>query len=489
MELQHYMLKHHIHVALIQETKLQHQHRTSTIPNYSVIRQDRQHGEGGELITYIHHNINYIDMSWTTHNLLRINRHTERQSFELETGTNNDITTINAYIPPDTSLTLPAGYKPNLHALNTHRNIILCGDFDIKHCSWFTQQQNNTRAAGFDNISNHHLKHLRKRGIRTLTNITNYSYKFCRFPTLWKFGKIIALLKPNRSPRTKSHTDQSPCSASLLKLYIERLVLKVATQHIPLSPTLHGYRPHHSTTMLLTNMAQNLQDNINSRRPAKRTLLLTIAISKAFDTIDISKAFLIKKIYNTESQNNTKRWLANYLSGKQAHVHYRGKFSKRLNISNGIPQNSVLSPTLFNLYMHDISQPPENVHIASYADDITITSTQGNVGTCSIQVQDYMNTITTWMNTNRLKIAPTKSTATLLTSHNAEHQHRPTVTLQNTTIPQTHTTKILGVTFNTFKTFSQHIDEVSEKCNKRLNTPHTNRHQLRTRQRNLDSDL
>ncbi|KAF2346021.1 Reverse transcriptase domain [Trinorchestia longiramus] len=166
-----------------------------------------------------------------------------------------------------------------------------------------------------------------------------------------------------------------------------------------------------------------MQDNINSRKPAKRMLLLNIDISKHFDA------------------NDTKRWLANYLSGRQTYVHYNGKFSKTHNISNGIPQGSVLSPTLFNFYMHDIPQFPENIHIASYADDITITSTHSSMNTCFAQVQHYTDTITTWMKTNRLKIAPTKSTATILTSPNTEHQHRPTGILHGTTIQHTNTKK------------------------------------------------
>ncbi|KAF2354456.1 Reverse transcriptase domain [Trinorchestia longiramus] len=152
------------------------------------------------------------------------------------------------------------------------------------------------------------------------------------------------------------------------------------------------------------------------------------------------------------------------LSGRQAYVHYNG---------NRVPQGSVLIPIPFKLYMHDIPQPPANMHLASYADDTTITSTHSNVSTCSSQLQDYIDTITTWMNTNRLKIAPTKSTATLLTSHNVEHQRRATVTLLNTTIPHTHTTKILGVTFNTSRYFSQHVDKISEKRDKNLNTLRT----------------
>ncbi|KAF2352494.1 Reverse transcriptase domain [Trinorchestia longiramus] len=103
-----------------------------------------------------------------------------------------------------------------------------------------------------------------------------------------------------------------------------------------------------------------MQDNINSCKPAKRTLLLTIDISKAFDAIP--RYLLIKKIYNTKLHNDTKIWLANYLSGRQSYVHYSGKSSKTLNIPNGVLQGSVLSPTLFNLYMHDIPASRKHTH-------------------------------------------------------------------------------------------------------------------------------
>ncbi|WP_435331504.1 reverse transcriptase domain-containing protein, partial [Klebsiella pneumoniae] len=97
---------------------------------------------------------------------------------------------------------------------------------------------------------------------------------------------------------------------------VERLIIRITTPHIPLSPTQHGYRPHHSTTTLLTNLTQKIHDGINSRKP-QRTLLITIDISKAFDAI--SRPLLTNKIYNTTLHNNTKRWLANYLTGRQSY--------------------------------------------------------------------------------------------------------------------------------------------------------------------------
>ena len=135
--------------------------------------------------------------------------------------------------------------------------------------------------------------------------------------------------------------------------------------------------------------------------------------------------------------NNIKRWLANYLGGRQSHVSFNGKSSHTRNISNGVPQGSVLSPTLFNIYMHDTPPTPANINVMSYADDFTITSTHNDIPTATAQLQSYLNTLQTWFDTNRLKVAPTKSTITLLTNYTKEHRHTPQLTLDNTAIPHT----------------------------------------------------
>ena len=328
------------------------------------------------------------------------------------------------------------------------------------------KQLKNSSAVGIDNVSNIHLKHLGPHGIQSLTNIVNYSYAHCIIPDIWKIGKIITILKPNKTPTEAASYRPITLLCTPSKV-MERLLLHKITPHIPLSPTQHGYRPNHSTTTLLTNLTQTVQDGINSRRPPHRTLLVTIDISKAFDAI--SRPLLINKIYNTTLHNNTKRWLANYLSGRQSFVHYNGVSSNTKNFPNGVPQGSVLSPTLFNLYMHDTPTPPNGIHISSYADDLTITSIHTDANTCSTQMQTYITQLEDWLNLNRLKVAPTKSTSTLLTSHNKEHQHRPTATLNNTTIPHTHETKILGVTYNTSMSFAPHINNIVAKCRPRLN--------------------
>ena len=117
----------------------------------------------------------------------------------------------------------------------------------------------------------------------------------------------------------------------------------------------------------------------------KRTLLTAIDISKALDPTPRHK--LINKIYNTNTKNNRKRWLANYLSGRKAHVNFNGIPSKIRPFRDGVPQGPVLSSTLFNLFLHDIpTLTSQDTKILSYA-DITIRSTHAKHNTAATNTQ------------------------------------------------------------------------------------------------------
>ena len=78
-------------------------------------------------------------------------------------------------------------------------------------------------------------------------------------------------------------------------------------------------------------------------------------------------------------------------------------------------------------------------------------------------------TLQTWFNMDRLKVAPTKSTITLLINYTKEHKHTPQLTLDNTAIPHKYSRKILGVTYDTSLSFKDHIHDIKQKCTHRLN--------------------
>ena len=84
------------------------------------------------------------------------------------------------------------------------------------------------------------------------------------------------------------------------------------------SPTQHGIRPQHSTTTLLCSLSQSVLEGFNNRKPATRSLVAAIHISKAFDRVP--RYTLIGKILQSDVPLNLKKWLANFISGRRASV-------------------------------------------------------------------------------------------------------------------------------------------------------------------------
>ena len=117
--------------------------------------------------------------------------------------------------------------------------------------------------------------------IGALTDILNQTIVHNNITNTLKMGKIIPILKPNKNPTEPS----SYRTISLLCypiIILERLIFNTITQRIPLSPTQHGFRALHSATTLLTTLTQYIHEGLNFPKPAYRTLLATIDISKAF---------------------------------------------------------------------------------------------------------------------------------------------------------------------------------------------------------------
>ena len=130
----------------------------------------------------------------------------------------------------------------------------------------------------------------------------------------------------------------------------------------------------------------------------------------------------IDKIYNASMHNNRKIWLAIYLSGRKGHVNFNGIPSKIRPFGDGVPQGSVLSPSLFSFFSTTSQHPPFKtpksypMQMLNPMDRMLYTTPMLN----TTQLPQTLNTLQTWLTTNRLKVAPDKSTASLITNYKQE---------------------------------------------------------------------
>ena len=139
-------------------------------------------------------------------------------------------------------------------------------------------------------------------------------------------------------------------------------------------------------------------------------------------------------------------------------------------MKNGVPQGAVLSPSLFNLFLHDLPIPESpSVSVSSYADDVTIVSTDPSVTAASNNLQSYLFQLENWLTINRMNVSAEKSSITVITPFNREYNSQPIITLYGVQIPVTPTTKILGTTYDRGMTFRPHISDLATRTKSRLN--------------------
>ena len=123
-----------------------------------------------------------------------------------------------------------------------------------------------------------------------------------------------------------------------------------------------GFRSSRSTADLLTVLYDRIARAFN-RSGATRAVALDI--SKAFNSLACWSSYGISgQIFGL---------ISSFLSNWWLQVNLNGKSSQEYPINTGVPQESILGPTLFLLYINDL--PDDAIcNIAIYADDTTLYS-------------------------------------------------------------------------------------------------------------------
>ena len=143
MELKDFLQRRDVHVALIQETKLQASSKTPTFPGYTSLRRDRTGGAGGGLLTLISKNVPFTNITEQIIATLPQDTTLEIQSIKIRVG-NKDYVLHNIYIPPTSSC--PQGYRPNIGIL-AQNGTIITGDFNAHDSTWLSSQREDPRGA------------------------------------------------------------------------------------------------------------------------------------------------------------------------------------------------------------------------------------------------------------------------------------------------------------------------------------------------------
>ena len=322
-----------------------------------------------------------------------------------------------------------------------------------KQTSDAIKSSKNSKAIGPDGISPVMMKHLGTNAIKFLTKVYNRTINTATIPILWKTGKIIPLLKPKKpADAGKSYRPISLLSPPAKVL--EKIILPDLECAVPLKEHQHGFRKSRSTVTALQEVTDHISRGLNSKRPANRTVLVAIDLSRAFDTVCHEQ--LLNDILNLNITHSLKKFLSSYLRGRHQYTVFRGCKSKVRIVRQGVPQGGVLSPLLFNLYISGMPEPPPEIKIIFFADDCQALSSGPHIERICETLNPYLNMLSDWFKSKKLEISAEKSTATVFTTWSNEAGRKLPIFLDNKEVPTIRNPKILGLNFDNMLNFGHH---------------------------------
>ena len=334
---------------------------------------------------------------------------------------------------------------------------------------WQIRHLKDRKSPGPDEIQNLVLKNLPNSALKSLTNIINAIFKLQYFPKPWKTGNI--LLFPKHGKDLHHPENYRPITLlNTMSKVAEKIINKRLRYNLKQLDIIRneqfGFRPHHDTTAQLMRHVVHITRGFNENRA---TVGLYLDIKQAFDKVWHNG--LIRKLIEYQIDDAMILILINYLHERHFVVKYQNETSNKTKINSGVPQGSILAPTLFITYINDIPHSHQNnnstIHI--FADDTLITSQSIDPELAAQRVQENITLLEDWLSKWRIQINTNKCQAIMYSRKTSILSNLPPkLTIKGEQIDWTPQVKYLGVTLDNKLHFKPHITNALGKAHGQL---------------------
>ena len=282
-------------------------------------------------------------------------------------------------------------------------------------------------------------------------------------PDCWKKSNVSMLPKPNKDhSQLKNYRPLAltSCIGKLCEVVIKEHLNKHCECNDIFTNAQGAYRTGRSTTDNLLCLSKHIFNDALWKQPTAAAFL---DIQQAFDAV-WHKGLIYKMQLNNMPELIIK-WTVSYLKDQELTVIYQRAVANSFKPSAGVPQGSVIGPTLFNIY---VSSPGvSNAKVSQYADDIAIYTSGRKCKAAAFKLQKALNSLGMWCNLWKIKINPEKTNFMLLTRNRDKSHHQ--LKLQDVILNPSKTTTFLGVELNDNLAWAAQIRRIEKKMYGRIN--------------------
>jgi hypothetical protein len=236
-------------------------------------------------------------------------------------------------------------------------------------------------------------------------------------------------------------------------------IMTHADKHNILYPLQHGFRKERSCETQLIEFIDDVTSNIEK---SVQTDILIMDFSKAFDKV--SHNLLTHKLSHYGIKGNANRWIKSFLTSRTQAVVVEGEKSDYVPVRSGVPQGSVLGPSLFLFYINDI---PIGINstVRLFADDTIAYLAIKSNSDCKTLQKD-LDKLSTWEQKWKMAFHPDKCNVLSITRNKNPIKYE--YTLHGQILKHTDKAKYLGITLQSNLKWESHIGDICNKANRTL---------------------
>ena len=328
---------------------------------------------------------------------------------------------------------------------------------------------NVNKAQGPDGIHAKILKNCAVNIAYPLYLIFKLSYSTSTIPMEWKMANVVPVHKKNTKANVANYR---PISLTCIVMKVFEIIIRddlMIRCNDKLDSRQHGFLPSKSCCTQLVGFCDSLSLSLNNNL---RSDVIYFDFAKAFDSVNHD--LILQKLKNEYRIDGLLlKFIRNYLKDRKQSVIINNCNSSTRDVLSGVPQGSILGPSLFLLFLNDMTQGlSPGTQVCMYADDTKIWRVIHGENDHIILQRD-IDYLMDWALRNKMNFHPSKCKALMVS-----HTKPPLVdilpeiqfyySMGNNIIDYYDSEKDLGIHINGTLNWTQHCDTVYSKANRML---------------------
>ena len=236
-------------------------------------------------------------------------------------------------------------------------------------------------------------------------------------PNKLKESGITPIYKRKQLPKDKLSSyrpvAKMPIIAKLMETHVSRHLRGLLEDNGMNDPFQSAYRPYHSTE---TATVKIFSDICLSLSRSRDVVLCLLDLRSAFDTLQ--HEILIQRLADIGVRDKALEWFRSYLVDRTTSVKVNNSRSCCSLVKYGVPQRSVLGPTLFNVYCRPLGRiiRKHDISYHMYADDsqLYVDFSPCDEKTALANLQRCIQEVREWLRENFLLLNENKTEVVFL---------------------------------------------------------------------------